>query len=173
MCLAALLQREPWRLYEPALVYYSTALWHQKESYELGSLAQRLIGARPLSSITLSVVGNSYSRQRDSATALMFLERATQADRTHAYAHTLRGYELLDANDRVRAEASFKEALRYDQRQYMAIAGLGECFSRSEEMDNAVTYFRLATTINPLPTDQAEHHPEASIITLIAAIETA
>ena len=143
---------EPWRLNDPSLVYYSTALWHLKDEAALAHLSQVVIDAIPMSSIALSIVGNCYSLVREPKAALAMFQRATQADSTHAYAHTVRGYECLANDQREEAEGAFKQAIRYDPRLYTAYAGLGTIAFQEGDDERARQYFLHALKINPLVT---------------------
>ena len=148
---------EPWRLNDPSLVYFSTALWHQKQEAALAQLAQTLIEAMPLSPITLSVAGNAYSLARDSKLAITMFQRAAQQDRFFAYAMVLRGHEHLVLDQVSEAEACFQEAIRCDSRLYNAYAGLGDLHFRQEQDDKARSYFDHAIHINPLPSVMNRH----------------
>ncbi|KAG5511404.1 hypothetical protein JKF63_07367 [Porcisia hertigi] len=146
-----LLQIAPWELTDPALIFYSTALWHLKSEGALGSLAQRLTDAEPLSATTLCVVANAYSLIKDPRDALVMLKRAVQVAPTLAYAHALYGYELLGQDNREEAEASFSAALALDKSLYIAHAGLGECSMRKENLHMARHYYVTAATLNQAP----------------------
>ncbi|CBZ23398.1 conserved hypothetical protein [Leishmania mexicana MHOM/GT/2001/U1103] len=146
-----LLRTAPWELTNPALIFYSTALWHLKSESALGSLAQRLTDAEPLSATTLCVVANAYSLIKDPRDALVMLKRAVQVAPTLAYAHALHGYELLGQDSKAEAEAAFKAALAVDASLYIAYAGLGERFMREEQIDKARGYYKEAVKLNPTP----------------------
>ncbi|CAM36876.1 conserved hypothetical protein [Leishmania braziliensis MHOM/BR/75/M2904] len=146
-----LLRAAPWELTSPALIFYSTALWHLKSESALGSLAQRLTDAEPLSATTLCVVANAYSLIKDPRDALVMLKRAVQVAPTLAYAHALHGYELLGQDNKAEAEAAFKAALSVDPSLYIAYAGLGERFMREEQVDKARGYYKEAVKLNPTP----------------------
>ncbi|KAG5487600.1 hypothetical protein LSCM4_08045 [Leishmania orientalis] len=146
-----LLRSAPWELTSPALIFYSTALWHLKSESALGSLAQRLTDAEPLSATTLCVVANAYSLIKDPRDALVMLKRAVQMAPTLAYAHALLGYELLGQDSKAEAEAAFKAALAADASLYIAYAGLGERFMREEQVDKARGYYKEAVKRNPTP----------------------
>lgn len=141
-------QREPWRLNTPAMVYYSTCLWHGRQEVQLCALAQRMIDCIPRSPFTLCVVGNCHSLNRDARAACTMFSRAATVDPTFAYAHTLRGHELLALEDLQDAEAAFYEALRWDKRHYAAHAGIGEYHFRLEKEGPARENFRKALAIN-------------------------
>jgi tetratricopeptide (TPR) repeat protein len=141
-------QREPWRVNTPSMVYYSTCLWHSRQEAALCALAQRLIELVPRSPFTLCVVGNCHSLNRDSRAAAAMFARATSLDPTFAYAHTLRGHELLAVEDVPEAETAFYEALRWDRRHYPAFAGLGELYFRVDREGPARENFRSALKVN-------------------------
>ncbi|KEG14017.1 anaphase-promoting complex subunit 3 [Trypanosoma grayi] len=149
---ARLRQVAPWRLADPVLVYYSTALWQRREMGPLGSLSQTLINEMPVSPITLCVVANTYSLVKESKESLCMLNRAVQVNHEFAYAHTLRGYELLYLDRKSEAVDAFHEAILIDGKHYNAYAGLGELYFRSENLQQARNYFQQAISINPLPT---------------------
>ncbi|KAG8341614.1 putative Anaphase promoting complex cyclosome subunit 3 [Trypanosoma vivax] len=148
---ARLRQVEPWRLADPVLVYYSTALWQRKDTIAMASLSQVLIDEMPTSPITLCVAANAYSLQGEHKEAVCMLDRAVQVDREFAYAHTLRGYELLSLERKQEAKESFRNAVCIDSNHYIAYAGLGELFVRSDSTDQGRNYFKKAIKINPLP----------------------
>ncbi|CBH16162.1 Anaphase-promoting complex, cyclosome, subunit 3/TPR repeat, putative [Trypanosoma equiperdum] len=148
---ARLRQIAPWRLADPLLVHYSTALWQRKDTGALGSLSQTLINEMPVSPVTLCVAANAYSLLKESKEALCMLDRAVQLDSEFAYAHTLRGYELLHLDRKHDAYESFQNAVLIDSNHYNAYAGLGELYFRSENIPQAQYYFKQAIQINPLP----------------------
>jgi anaphase-promoting complex subunit 3 len=143
-------RKEPWRVIS-TLVFYSTALWHLRREKELSLLAQQLIEAEPHSAITLCVAGNFYSLVKDQTQALKMLHRATQVDRSFAYAHTLKGYEHLNMEECSEAEQCFRTALRIEPRHYLAIGGLGEVNSKQGHHVTARQHFQQALGINPYP----------------------
>lgn len=149
---AELLQVAPWRLNDSSIVTYSTALWHLNEESTLGYLAQRLTEEMPLSAITLCVVANLYSLAKEPTEALEMLNRAIQVDSSMACAYTLKGYELLDLDNKVEAEAAFNNAIFQDRNCYMAYAGMGERFLRDEHLEEARRCYRLALSLNSFPT---------------------
>jgi anaphase-promoting complex subunit 3 len=69
---------------------------------------------------TWCVLGNCFSLQREFETAVKFFHRAIQVDATFTYAYTLAGHEHVSNEDFDKATASFRDALRYDQRHYNA-----------------------------------------------------
>ncbi|KPA80803.1 hypothetical protein ABB37_04242 [Leptomonas pyrrhocoris] len=146
-----LLRVAPWELTDPALIYYSTALWHLKSESALGSLAQCLTDAEPFHPTTLCVVANAYSLVKDPRDALVMLKRAVQLAPNLAYAHALYGYELLGQDNKAEAEKAFKTALAVDNTLYIAYAGLGERFIREEQVIQARGYYKEAVKINPTP----------------------
>ncbi|KAK7196405.1 Tetratricopeptide repeat [Novymonas esmeraldas] len=148
---ARLLRAAPWELTHPALIYYSTALWHLKDEGGLGSLAQRVTDAEPLSATTLCIAANAYSLIKDPRDALVMLRRAVQVAPTLAYAHALLGYELLGQDSKAEAEVAFKAALSLDASLYMAYAGLGERHVRDARLDKARSYYRAAVELCPTP----------------------
>lgn len=167
---------DPWRLQDPSLVYFSTALWHLRDEYQLGLLSQKLIEDFPMSAITLCVAGNCYSLIKDAKMGLQMFSRAVLVDRTFAYAHTLYGYELLAADQKAEAEVEFAEALRWDGRHYLALAGLGEIAYRKDNASKAQQYFQAAVTINRHPTIMNRlagtfHHRGASAESLRKAMD--
>lgn len=148
---ARLLHCCPWNLQDPALVYYSTALWHLKYERDLSGLAQRLVDDVPLSPTTLCIVANAYSLINNRRDALAMLQRAVQMAPQMAYAHALYGYELLAQDRDEEAEAAFKAALAMDRHSYIAYAGLGERTFKISKNDLALVYYRDAAELNPTP----------------------
>ena len=142
---------EPWRLNDQALVYYSTTLWHLKNDKPLSALSQHLLEDVPNSSVALAVSGNAYSLAKDSKNAVQQFTKAIAVDKSHAYAYTLRGYELLAMGQMTDAEAAFMDAQRIEPRHYMAFAGLGEIAFRRDHDQRAQSYFQTAVNINMLP----------------------
>jgi tetratricopeptide (TPR) repeat protein len=143
---------DPWKLNDESLVFYSTALWHLHDEARLAALSQQMIASLPMSSITLCIVGNCYSLIRETKAALMMFQRACQVNPFHAYARTLRGYELLANDQAEEAQPEFLEAIRLDARLYTAYAGLGNIRFQLGEDDKARQYYILALKINPLVT---------------------
>lgn len=146
-----LLTTAPWRLQDPALIYYSTALWHLKDASTLGALAQSLLEELPLAATTLAIVANMYSLSKEPKEAIEMLTRATQVDPALAYAHALRGYELLYLDYKTEAEEAFRRAIQADFKLYIAYAGLGELLFRTDKLEAAREYFCLAIQLNPSP----------------------
>ena len=72
---------------------------------------------------TCCVIGNSFSLQKDHASALKFFRRATQLDPRFAYAHTLCGHELIAMDELDEATYSFHSAIESDPRHYNAWYG--------------------------------------------------
>ena len=112
------------------------------------ALAQKMIENIPRSPYTLCVVGNCHSLNRDSRVAATMFSRATSIEPNLAYAHTLRGHELLALEDVTDAETAFYEALKWDHRHYAAFAGLGELYFRTDREGPARENFRSALKIN-------------------------
>eukprot|EP00760_Papus_ankaliazontas_P004730 PhM_4_TR12046/c0_g1_i1/m.59882/K03350/APC3, CDC27; anaphase-promoting complex subunit 3 len=146
----ALHRREPWRV-TPTLVQYSTALWHLGREKELSLLAQQLIEAEPHSAITLCVTGNLYSLVKEQRMAIKMFHRATLVDRSFAYAHILKGYEHLSADEAAEADQCFHTAVRLEPRNYLAISGLGEVLCKHGHIVPAKQHFQQALEINPFP----------------------
>jgi anaphase-promoting complex subunit 3 len=72
----------------------SSALHHLKKDKELCSLAQQVVEVDKFAPETWCVVGNCFSLQEETETAIKFLKRALQIDPTFVYAHTLCGHEM-------------------------------------------------------------------------------
>ena len=81
---------------------------------------QEMVALDRLAPQTWCVLGNCFSLQREFETAIKFFHRAIQVDATFTYAYTLAGHEHVSNEDFDKATASFRDALRYDQRHYNA-----------------------------------------------------
>jgi len=81
---------------------------------------QEMVALDRLAPQTWCVLGNCFSLQREFETAVKFFHRAIQVDATFTYAYTLAGHEHVSNEDFDKATASFRDALRYDQRHYNA-----------------------------------------------------
>ena len=111
-------QLEPHRV--QGMEIYSTVLWFLKREHELCYLAQEMVALDRLAPQTWCVLGNCFSLQREFETAIKFFHRAIQVDSTFTYAYTLAGHEHVSNEDFDKATASFRDALRFDQRHYNA-----------------------------------------------------
>ena len=96
------------------------------------------------------VVGNCFSLQRETDSAIRYFQRALQIDPGFIYAHTLCGHELVNNEDLEKAVACFRSALLYDDRHYNAWYGLGSIYFRQEKHELAEFHFRRAISINPV-----------------------
>merc|ERR1711871_642903 len=117
---------------------------------ELCALAQQVVEVDKCSPETWCVVGNCFSLQRETETAIKFFERALQIEPTFTYAHTLCGHEMVSNEDLEKAITAFRNALRYDGRHYNALYGLGAIYYRQEKYDKAEAHFKQAININPM-----------------------
>ncbi|CUG90471.1 Hypothetical protein, putative [Bodo saltans] len=168
-------QTARWKLHDTRLIYFSTVLWHLRDTHALGYLTQTLTEQSPMHVVTLAVAGNCYSLAKDVKMATQVLSRAVSLDRSVSYVSTLLGYELLSIHPD-KAEKAFMDALHFDQRHYMALAGLGELAYRSESISKAQHYFTAALSINRQPTvmnrlASTYHRPGASKDHLRAALD--
>jgi len=130
------------------LEYYSTALWHLRESVELSSLAQRAIRSDRLRPQTWCVAGNCFSLQTEHDQAIRCFRRAVQLDSSFVYAYTLIAHEYAATDKFDKAAEMFQTALRIDPRHYNAWWGLGNIYYRQEEYQNAMYHFQKAVNIN-------------------------
>lgn len=132
------------------LEYYSTALWHRKESSVLASLAQQLALHDRCSPEANMALGNAFSLARDSSGALKFFRRAIQVSAGRsAYAYVLAAHEYMAAEEFERAVAGYRLSLRADPRCYTAWYGLGNVYVRQEKYAMAVYHFKRALQLNP------------------------
>ena len=58
--------------------------------------------------------------QKEHETALKFFGRAIQLNPFFTYAHTLSGHEYMEIEDFSKANKCYNEALKTDQRHYLA-----------------------------------------------------
>jgi len=130
------------------LEYYSTALWHLKDSTCLGNLARRLLAWDRAQPQAWCVVGNCFSLQRDHEQAIRCFRRAVQLNPMFAYAYTLIAHEYAELEKLDKASEMFKRALSIDGRHYNAWWGLGNLYMRQEEFQNARYHFQRAVDIN-------------------------
>jgi tetratricopeptide (TPR) repeat protein len=96
------------------------------------------------------VVGNCFSLQRETDTAIKYFQRALQLDNRFVYAHTLCGHELVNNEDLDKAIGCFRMALLHDDRHYNAWYGLGSIYFRQEKHEMAELHFRRAIAVNPI-----------------------
>jgi tetratricopeptide (TPR) repeat protein len=130
---------------------YSSTLWQLRKESELAHLCTHgLRTSNRLKSAKLWIaVGNSFSLQKDSETAMKFLNRAIQIDGHNSYAHVLIGHEFFMIDKFDRAKQCYMRALELDPRNYNAYWGLGQIHARQEELGNAKYNFIKALEINP------------------------
>ena len=154
------------------LEVYSTVLWHLRKHVELSYLAQEAIALDRLSPQAWCVMGNCFSLQREHDAALRFFQRALQLSTTFTYAHTLCGHEHFVSEDVEKVMvlkyheqsyvmlteltgpcrqglASYRNAIRIDERHYNAWYGLGTIYLRQEKYSMAHYHFKKAKDINP------------------------
>lgn len=128
---------------------YSTSLWHLKHDVDLAFLSYELVELDRLSPQTWCAVGNSFSLQRDHSNAIRCFRRATQLDPKFAYAFTLEGYEHISNEEYDKAIQAFRSGITAKKRHYNAWYGLGITHQKLGKFDQAETYFRVASKINP------------------------
>jgi len=128
---------------------HSTILWHLKREKALCYLAKRCVELDRTSPHACCVVGNCFSLQKEHDVAIKFFSRAIQLRPDFAYAHTLCGHEHAAKDDWEKAMASYRTAIRHDERHYNAWYGLGNVYFRQEKFDFAEHHFRKALAINP------------------------
>jgi anaphase-promoting complex subunit 3 len=130
------------------LEYYSTALWHLRESVNLGCLARRVLAWDRSYPQVWCVVGNCFSLQHDHEQAIKAFRRAIQLDPSLTYAHTLIGHEFVELEKFDKATEMYERALSIDVRHYNAWWGLGNLYFRQEEFQQAKYHFQRAIDIN-------------------------
>ena len=130
---------------------YSSVLWQLRKESELAHLCTHglRVANRATSARLWVAVGNSFSLQKESETAVKFLNRAIQIDAHFAYAHVLMGHEFFAQDKFDRAKQCYSRAIELDSRNYQAFWGLGQVFSRQEEFSNAKFNLVKALEINP------------------------
>ncbi|CAE8714784.1 unnamed protein product [Polarella glacialis] len=140
---------EAHKLYRPlGLEYYSVALWHLRETLELGDLARRALEWDRQRPQVWCVVGNCFSIQQEHEQAIRCFRRAIQLDPSFAYAHTLIGHELMASEKYDKAVQMYEQAVAIDCRHYNAWWGLGSVYQRQEEFAKAKYHFQKAVDIN-------------------------
>ncbi|CAE8604095.1 unnamed protein product [Polarella glacialis] len=140
---------EAHKLYRPlGLEYYSVALWHLRETLELGDLARRALEWDRQRPQVWCVVGNCFSIQQEHEQAIRCFRRALQLDPSFAYAHTLIGHELMASEKYDKAVQMYEQAVAIDCRHYNAWWGLGSVYQRQEEFAKAKYHFQKAVDIN-------------------------
>lgn len=130
------------------LEYYSTALWHLRDSPGLGALAQRVVEWDRRKPEVWCVVGNSFSLQREHDQAVRCFRRAIQLDSRFVYAYTLIGHEFSSSEKYDDAIQMYERAIALDSRHYNAWWGLGSVYSRQEEHHTARYHFQRAADIS-------------------------
>jgi anaphase-promoting complex subunit 3 len=137
---------DPWRL--TGCDCYSTLLWHLRKESALSQLASQLREFAPTNPVTLVVLGNLMSLQKNSQQAVKCFQKAAQLDPRYAYARTLEGHEHLHREEFDEAEVCFRGALSISPRHYNAWYGLGQAALRQEKFDQSHEYFLRAMQIN-------------------------
>jgi tetratricopeptide (TPR) repeat protein len=148
LSLKEMVRIEPFRVKGTEIL--STVLWHLKREKELCALAQQIVEVDKQAPETWCVVGNCFSLQRETDTAIKYFQRALQLDNRFIYAHTLCGHELVNNEDLDKAVACFRMALLCDDRHYNAWYGLGSIYYRQEKHEMAELHFRRAIAVNPI-----------------------
>jgi tetratricopeptide (TPR) repeat protein len=130
---------------------YSSTLWQLRKELELAHLCTHGLRTtnRARSAKLWIAVGNAFSLQKESETAMKFISRAIQIDANFAYAHVLMGHEFYAVDKFDRAKQCYLRALELDPRNYNAYWGLGQIYARQEELANAKYNFIKALEINP------------------------
>lgn len=137
---------EPYRL--EGLEYYSTCLWHNKETHALVHLSNFALQKSLFAPETWCVVGNCYSLQKEHETALKFFGRAIQLNQNFSYAHTLSGHEFVANEDFDNGIKCYREAIKADETHYNAWWGLGNIALKQEKFSDAHHHFAKAAEIN-------------------------
>ncbi|KAH8805718.1 hypothetical protein F5884DRAFT_800316 [Xylogone sp. PMI_703] len=128
---------------------YSNVLWHLKRETDLAFLAHELIEASWESPQAWCVLGNSWSLARDHEQALRCFKRATQLNKSFAYAFTLQGHEHVANEEYDKALASYRLGISADKRHYNAYYGVGRVYEKLGNFEKAYSHFQAASTINP------------------------
>ena len=130
---------------------YSSTLWQLRKELELAHLCTHGLRTsnRARSAKLWIAVGNAFSLQKESETAMKFISRAIQIDANFPYAHVLLGHEFYAVDKFDRAKQCYLRALELDPRNYNAYWGLGQIYARQEELANAKYNFIKALEINP------------------------
>lgn len=128
---------------------YSTCLWHLRREVELSFLAHEILDLDRLSPRAWCILANCFSLQREHDQALKCVKRAIQLDNDFAYAHTLEGHEYAANEEFEKAQTSFRNALRSDNRHYNAWYGLGMAYMKTGDNEQAEFHFLKAAQINP------------------------
>lgn len=81
------------------LEYYSTCLWHLKDTSKLFKLSLQLFKDNPNSYQTWVVFGNCYSSFNDHLSAKKFFQRSIQINDSISYIYCLLGHEHLMLED--------------------------------------------------------------------------
>ena len=139
---------EPFRV--KGLEMLSTTLFQLKREKELCALSQQVVEIDKLSPETWCVIGNCFSLQKETDTAIKYFERALQMCPNFTYAHTLCGHEMFANDDLDKATTAYSTALRCDDRHYSAWYGLGTIYERQERYELAEYHFRKALAVNPM-----------------------
>lgn len=130
------------------LEYYSTALWHMRRDVELNALARYALERDRFSAATWCIVGNAFSLQRDTDSAIEFFLRAAQIDPRNPYPCTLAGHEYLYLDNYDAAMRCYQDALYRNSRHYNAWFGIGQVYQRQEKFRLAEKHYRIALDLN-------------------------
>lgn len=130
------------------LEYFSSALWHLKDSVELAFLAQRCLEWGRDRPQVWCAIGNCFSLQSEHEQAIRCFRRAIQLDPNFAYAYTLMGHEYMAREDIEKATEMYETATSIDSRHYNAWWGLGNLWVKQEDLCKAKYHFQKAVDIN-------------------------
>lgn len=130
------------------LEHFSSCLWHLKKLPELTQLASAAVERHYFAPESWIAMANCYSLAQDNDSAITFLNRAIQLDRSNTYAHCLLGHEFLAKDLFEKAKESYLTALKLDPRNTRACWGLGILNSKMEKFDHAIHYFSQGVSFN-------------------------
>ena len=74
--------------------YYSSVLWHLKDTIELAFLSHFLLEIDKKCSVSWVVLGNCFGLTNDHVNSLKCFKRATILNPNYAYAYTLQGHVI-------------------------------------------------------------------------------
>uniref|UniRef100_A0A6B2G4H3 Cell division cycle protein 27 homolog n=1 Tax=Myxobolus squamalis TaxID=59785 RepID=A0A6B2G4H3_MYXSQ len=126
----------------------SSNLWQLNDVNKLEHLVETLSSMCPLDSETWIAAGNLESLKKRHQKAVSFFKRARYIDPFNPYPHTLISQELhiTDGNFQ---ESVLKGVIHMDSFHYQAWYFLGRIKAQQQKFDEALTYLRYSSDINP------------------------
>lgn len=130
------------------LQFYSSTLWHLRDTKALGTLTKHLMGANAQSDIAWICYGNYASLKKETSTSIKAFQRAIELNKDNANAHTLLAYEYLGTDELQKAVDSFLLSYKLFP-SYKALFGISLAAMKQRQWEKAEKYLRKALDLNP------------------------